>query len=254
MTGECVAVTGGGSGIGRAVCRLIASEGGSVAVLGRRLEPVQHVAAEVGGVALQVDVRDAEQVQTTIAQAAEAMGGLTGLCNNAGTGTLTPLHETTPRQWELAVAVNLRGTFHGIRAAAPLMLAAGRGAIVNTASVSGIRPSPGEGPYAAAKAGVVALTAAAALEYAPTIRLNVVSPGVVRSNMTESMMASGKADLERTIPMGRVGEPEDVAELIVFLLSGRAAWITGQHIAIDGGTTLHGGGIEQYARAVLDGE
>jgi NAD(P)-dependent dehydrogenase (short-subunit alcohol dehydrogenase family) len=252
MAGECVAVTGGGSGIGRAVCRQIVREGGRVAVLGRRLEPVQHVAAEVDGVALQVDVRDAEQVQRAVDQAADAMGGLTGLCNNAGAGTITPLHETTARQWDLAVSVNLAGAYHGIRAAAPVMLAAGRGAIVNTASISGIRPSPGEGPYAAAKAGVVALTAAAALEYAPTIRLNTVSPGVVRSNMTEGMLASGKADLERVIPMGRIGEPDDVAELIVFLLSRRASWITGQNIAIDGGTTLHGSGIEQIARAVLD--
>ncbi|MGZ5392688.1 MAG: SDR family NAD(P)-dependent oxidoreductase [Mycobacterium sp.] len=253
MVGECVAVTGGGSGIGRAVCRLIVREGGRVAVFGRRLEPAQQVAAEVGGVALQVDVREAEQVQRAVEQAAEAMGGLTGLCNNAGAGTITPLHETTARQWDLAVAVNLAGTFHGIRAAAPLMLAAGRGAIVNTASISGIRPSPGEGAYAAAKAGVVALTAAAALEYAPTIRLNTVSPGVVRSNMTEGMLATNPADLERAIPLGRIGEPDDIAELIVFLLSQRASWITGQNIAIDGGTTLHGSGIEQFARAVLDG-
>ena len=253
MAGECVAVTGGGSGIGRAVCRLIVKEGGRVAVLGRRLEPAQQVAAEVGAVALQVDVRDAEQMDRVINQAAEQMGGLTGLCNNAGTGTITPLHETTPRQWDLAIAVNLAGTFHGIRAAAPLMLAAGRGAIVNTASISGLRPSPGEGPYAASKAGVVALTASAALEYAPTIRLNAVSPGVVRSNMTEHMLTTGSPDLERVIPMGRIGDPEDIAELIVFLLSNRASWITGQNITIDGGTTLHGSGIGHVARQVVDG-
>lgn len=253
MWGECVAVTGGGSGIGRAVCKLIVAEGGRVAVLGRRLGPVEQVAAEVGGVAVQVDVRDAAQVQRAVDQAADAMGGLTGLCNNAGTGSIVALHETTPRQWDLAVAVNLAGTFHGVRAAAPLMLSAGGGAIVNIASISGIRPAPGEGPYAAAKAGVVALTASAALEYAPTIRLNTVSPGVVRTNMTEQMLATGQEQLQRVIPMGRVGEPDDVAELIVFLLSRRASWITGQNFTIDGGTTLHGSGIEQFAHAVLDG-
>ena len=253
MAGERVVVTGGGSGIGAATCRLIAREGGKVAVLGRRLQTVQHVAADIGGVALQVDVRDAAAVERAVNEAAEALGGLTGMCNNAGTGSIAPLHETTPSSWERTVGVNLAGVFHGIRAAAPLMLIAGGGAIVNTASISGRRPSAGEGVYAAAKAGVVALTAAAALEYAPTIRVNAVSPGVVRANMTDQMLTDDESGLSRRIPLGRIGEPEDVAELIVFLLSRRAAWITGQDMAVDGGTTLRGGGIEDYARTLMEG-
>jgi NAD(P)-dependent dehydrogenase (short-subunit alcohol dehydrogenase family) len=252
MAGACVVVTGGGSGIGAATCRLIAGEGGQVAVLGRTAQTIEHVASECGGIAKQVDVRDAEQVQRAIDEAAAQMGGLTGLCNNAGTGNIVSLHQTTPGLWERTVAVNLAGVFHGMRAAVPLLLAGG-GAIVNVASISGVRPSPGEGVYAASKAGVVALSASAALEYAPHIRVNCVSPGVVRTNMTEPLLDSDESTLRAAIPLGRLGSAEEIAEVIVFLLSERSAWITGQNVVVDGGTTLHGSGVEGVARTILEG-
>src|SRR5205814_8072257 len=165
------------SGIGAATCRLIAREGGTVAVLGRTLAPIDEVAAEVGGDAFHVDERELDATEQAVRAATDAMGGLTGMFCNAGTGAMAPLHETTAKRWDRTIGVNLAGVFHGIRAAAPIMLAAGCGSIVNTASISGIRPSAGESVYAASKAGVAALTASAALDYAPTIRVNAVSPG-----------------------------------------------------------------------------
>src|SRR3954462_1711166 len=124
MAGERVIVTGGGSGIGAATCRLVVREGGQVSVLGRRIETVQPIADEVGAVALQVDVRDQEQVNRAVGEAATAMGGLTGICNNAGAGAMTRLHESPPGLWDGELRFNFAGVFSGICAPAPLMLKA----------------------------------------------------------------------------------------------------------------------------------
>ncbi|HEX2578134.1 MAG TPA: SDR family NAD(P)-dependent oxidoreductase, partial [Aquihabitans sp.] len=151
FAGRRAIVTGGGSGIGEATCRLLAREGATVTVLDRQEEAARRVADEVGGTAAVVDVRDGDAVTEAVGAAAEAMGGLTDLVNNAGIGTAKPLLEYTDKEWALLVAVNLTGTFHGIRAAGPIMLAAGGGSIVNNASLTAIRPTRGEGPYSAAK-------------------------------------------------------------------------------------------------------
>jgi NAD(P)-dependent dehydrogenase (short-subunit alcohol dehydrogenase family) len=127
------------------------------------------------------------------------------------------------------------------------MLRGGGGSIVSTASISGTRPAAGEGPYAASKAAVAALTASAALEYAPLIRVNAVSPGMIRTTMTApwfEVWPDQVARFERETPVARVGEPEDIADVVVFLCSDLARFVTGQNIVVDGGLTLHGSGVD----------
>ncbi|MBV8464093.1 MAG: glucose 1-dehydrogenase, partial [Acidimicrobiales bacterium] len=230
-------VTGGGSGIGRATCRRMAEEGATVAVLDRDADRAHDVAGELGGPALVADVGDPEGLRAAVDEAAEALGGITILFNNAGTGNESALHEWDPAEWDRLVRINLTGVYLGFRAAVPHIKAAGGGSIVSTASISGTRPAAGEAPYAAAKAGVAAVTATAALEYGPDIRVNAVSPGMILTALTEPLLRflpQERERYERTTPLGRIGEPEDVADVVVFLCSDLARFITGQNIVVDG--------------------
>lgn len=246
LGGHRAVVTGGGSGIGRATCRRMVAEGARVAVLDLDADAARAVAAEVGGIACGVDVSRPRELKTAIDDAAEQMGGLSILFNNAGIGNLSPLHEWAPEEWDRLVRVNLTGVYLGFRAAVPHMLQGG-GSIVSTASISGLRPAAGEAPYAAAKAGVAALTASAALEYGPKIRVNSVAPGMIRTGLTEPLLQLLPDEVERyvrTTPTGRLGDPEDVADVVVFLCSDLARFVTGQNIVVDGGMTLHGAGVD----------
>ncbi len=157
------------------------------------------------------------------------------------------LADWDPAEWDRIVRLNLTGVFNGMRAGVPHLLAGGGGAVVNTASISGTRPSAGETPYSAAKAGVIALTASAALEYGPVIRVNAVAPGMIRTNLTAPLLEivpDADALYGRMTPAARVGEPEDIADVMVFLCSDLARFITGQTIVVDGGMTLHGAGVD----------
>ena len=247
LDGQRAIVTGGGSGIGRGTCRRMAEEGAGVAVVDIDRESAEAVAAEIGGVAFGVDVGDPDAVQATVDAAAAALGGLSIIYNNAGTSAFDRLHELDPAEWERVLRVNLTGVWAGIRAAVPHIRAAGGGSIVSTASISGTRPAAGEGPYSASKAAVAALTASAALEYGPAIRVNAVSPGMIRTTMTAPWFQYMPDQEERFVkgtPVGRVGEPEDVADVVVFLCSDLARFVTGQNIVVDGGLTLHGSGVD----------
>jgi len=257
LSGHRAIVTGGGSGIGRATSRRMAAEGAAVAVFDRNGEAAGKVAAEIGGIARCVDVTRYDEVEAAVESAARELGGLSLLFNNAGIGGMSELHEYSLEEWRRIVDVNLTGVFHGMKAAAPKILAGGGGAIVSTASISGTRPAAGEAPYSAAKAAVAALTINAAMEYAPTVRVNAVSPGMIRTALTDPMLRQipGVTEwmIEKT-PLARIGEPEDIADVVVFLCSDLARFVTGQNLVIDGGMTLHGSGVDGLmprARAVF---
>jgi NAD(P)-dependent dehydrogenase (short-subunit alcohol dehydrogenase family) len=248
LDGQRAFVTGGASGIGAATCRRMTAEGARVAVVDVDGERAAEVAASIDGIAFGVDVTDFAALQAAALDAHAQLGGLTLLFNNAGGSSMAAIHEWELAEWNRIVTLNLTGVFHGFKAIAPLILESGGGAIVSTASISGTRPAAGEAPYAAAKAAVAALTASAALEYAPTIRANAVSPGMIATPMTHLLLEKRGLGREEHMaaktPLARVGRPEDIADVVVFLCSDLARFVTGQNIVIDGGMTLHGSGID----------
>ncbi len=253
LEGHRAIVTGGGSGIGAATCRRLAAGGASVAVLDRDLARAELIAAEVGGTAFEVDIADPTATTAAVQAAAQAMGGLTDVIANAGFGLNKPLHLYSDREWSLVVGVNLDGTFHTLRAAIPLLLEGG-GSIVTVGTLNATRPLQGEAPYSAAKAGVVNLTQTAALEYAPTIRANCVSPGMIATALTSIITDDPDftAVAEQGTPLGRIGGPDDVADVIAFLCSDGAAYITGQNLVVDGGAGLPNLQADSIVRAVRE--
>jgi NAD(P)-dependent dehydrogenase (short-subunit alcohol dehydrogenase family) len=247
LDGHRALVTGGGSGIGRATCRRMAAEGARIAVVDIDGDRATAVAEELDGVAYAADVTDYEALAAAVDDAAARLGGLSILFNNAGTSSMHKIHEWPLEEWNRFVDINLHGVFQGMRAAIPHLLADGDGRVVSTASISGTRPAAGEAPYSAAKAAVIALTANAALEYGPTIRVNAISPGMIRTSLTEPLFGFFPELEERFVrdtPVARVGDPEDIADVVLFLCSDLARFVTGQNMVIDGGLTLHGSGVD----------
>jgi NAD(P)-dependent dehydrogenase (short-subunit alcohol dehydrogenase family) len=244
--GRVALVTGGASGIGRATALRLARDGAVVAVLDRDGTGARAVADEVGGSAYEVDVRDGDAVRGAIDAVVADFGGLAILVNNAGVGDLRPLHTVDDRLWHRLVDVNLTGTFHAMAAAVPPMLAAGGGAIVNNASLSGLAPTRNEAAYSAAKAGVIALTASGALEYGPAIRVNCVAPGFIRTPLTAiwDEHPDAFAPITDAIPLGRIGDADEVADVIAFLSSDAAAYVTGHTLVVDGGLSLPQAGTD----------
>ena len=254
LDGQRALVTGGASGIGAATCRRLAEEGAAVAVLDVDADGAATVAAEVDGVALEADVADPTAMAAAVTEARERLGGLSVLVNNAGTGNVMPLHRYPDAEWDRLLDVNLRGTFHGLRAALPLLAEApGGGSVVNVASVSGLVPTRGEAPYSAAKAAVVSLTRSAALEYAPSVRVNVVAPGFIDTPLTAFAVAEPTfaGPIAAGTPLGRIGTAEEVADVILFLASPLARYVTGATVVVDGGSMLTNSQVDPFLSQLL---
>lgn len=253
LDGVKAVVTGGASGIGEATCRRFVAEGAAVVVLDRNEDASAQLASDLGVHAVVADVASGDAVDAAMAQADELLGGITVLVNNAGVGNVKPLHEYTDADWDLLVGVNARGVFNGMRAAAPRIVANGGGAIVNLASVSGMRPTRGESPYAAAKAATIALSQSGALEYGPSVRVNTVSPGFIETPLTSFAMGDDeiRGELEAGTPLGRIGSADEVASVIAFLCSPLASYVTGINLVVDGGSLLPSAQVDGFLHRLL---
>ncbi len=245
-TGKVAIVTGASSGIGRATARRFAREGYDVVAIGRDVEALTAVKAEVEAAGsraevVTADVTSADAPARIVGRAVEAFGGIDALVNAAGIIGSGTVETTTDEAWDVMLDINVRVPFRLMRAAVP-HLAARKGAVVNVSSVTGLRAFPGVLAYCTSKAAVDQLTRCAALELAPKgVRVNAVNPGVVVSNlhrrggMGEEQYAAFLERSRETHPLGRPGRPDEIAELVVFLATDRSGWITGDTIAIDGG-------------------
>jgi len=238
MNGRRVVVTGGSSGIGLGVAREIVKAGGEVCLVARRPEPLEVAAAGLGAAAWThiCDVSNPEAVDGLSAAVADHWGGLEGVVNCAGIAPMATAEETEPEVWDRTFEVNVRGPFLVIRSlVGPLR--DGGGSIVNISSTLAEKPIPGMAAYNASKAALNQLTRSLALELAPAVRVNAVMPAVVDTPIHESRGLDREVvvGMGRLHPLQRIGLPEDIAAMTVFLLSEQASWVTGAVIPVDGG-------------------
>lgn len=233
-------VTGASRGIGRAIALELARSGHRVACCASSDggKDAQREIEAAGGTACSVraDVGDADAVDAAFSAVEEAWGGVEVLVNNAGVADDGLVARMTDEQWDAVLRTNLTGAFHTIRRAAPKMMRGRWGRIVNISSVSGQAGTPGQANYAAAKAGLLGLSRSIARELASrNVTCNVVAPGPIVTEMTDSMPPEWRSAIEATVPLGRMGTPQEVASVVAFLASEDAGYVTGALVPIDGG-------------------
>ena len=235
---DSILVVGGGSGIGRAVAERVAGVGDAVVVADIR-RPEVGLPYDIPFI--EVDARDPEAVETAVAAAERSVGPLAGVVYAAGTARVTPLLDITRKEWDLILAVNAYGALATLQASARRFRARGGGSFVAVSSIDGARPVAGLAHYGASKAALESLVRVAALELAEhRIRVNAVAPGVIRTPLMAAALNRPEVrdSFMAQIPLGRIGDPADIAAAVAFLLSNEASYLTGQTLVVDGGMSL----------------
>ena len=241
LTGKGALVTGATGGIGGAIAKALQAQGATVAISGTRQDRLQALAAELGGVAaLACDLKDRAAVASLVGQAESAVGTLDILINNAGITRDNLFMRMSDAEWDDVITVNLTATFVLCRAALRNMMRRRYGRIVNISSISGVIGNPGQGNYAASKAGMVGMTKSLAREVASRgVTANCIAPGFIQTPMTGALTEKQVEAIAGAIPAGVFGKPEDVAAAVVYLASGEARYVTGETIHVNGGMAMN---------------
>ena len=251
LDGKIALVTGGTRGIGRAICEAFAAEGAKVAVTGLQKVNAEKTAKAIGGMAIEMELSDFDSISSGVAEVQKAWGGIDILVNNAGIFNMASIDKITQEDYRRQYDVNVGGTIFACQAVVPLMKARGGGVIINMTSQAGRRGEPNITIYCSTKAAVISVTQSLALELAKdNIRVNAIAPGVIDTRMWETVdaqfaeyenkpLGQKKREVGEAVPLGRMGDPRDVADPCVFLASEDARYITAQTLNVDGGNWMN---------------